>query len=395
MKPLWGLPEKVIFCKKCVVSNQRPGTVPEFKNKNSKDSKLQKSTIGFDNGICSACLYHDYKYNVVDWKSREQELLKLLDKHRSKNGSYDVVVPGSGGKDSAYVSHILKNQYGMNPLTVTWAPHSYTEIGWKNFISWIESGHDNVLITPDRSVHKKLTSLAFKNLLHPFQPFIIGQKYVGPRIANDYGINLVFYGENQAEGGSNLDWNQNLMPTDFFIGDSNSLRIGGLNTQELSEKGISESDLNLYKPLKNISNTLEVHFMSYYRKWIPQENYYYAVENCGFKDNSIRSEGTYSTYASLDDKIDGFHYYTTFIKYGIGRATYDASSDIINKHITREEGVSLVKKFDGEFPKRHYEHFLDYINIDKDEFNEIIDKSRSEHIWDRVDGEWKLKHKVS
>ena len=395
MKPLWGLPEKVIFCKKCVVSNQRPGTVPEFKNKNLKDSKLQKSTIGFDNGICSACLYHDYKYNVVDWKSREQELLKLLDKHRSKNGSYDVVVPGSGGKDSAYVSHILKNQYGMNPLTVTWAPHSYTEIGWKNFISWIESGHDNVLITPDRSVHKKLTSLAFKNLLHPFQPFIIGQKYVGPRIANDYGINLVFYGENQAEGGSNLDWNQNLMPTDFFIGDSNSLRIGGLNTQELSEKGISESDLNLYKPLKNISNTLEVHFMSYYRKWVPQENYYYAVENCGFKDNSIRSEGTYSTYASLDDKIDGFHYYTTFIKYGIGRATYDASSDIINKHITREEGVSLVKKFDGEFPKRHYEHFLDYINIDKDEFKEIIDKSRSEHIWDKVDGEWKLKHTVS
>ena len=131
-------------------------------------------------------------------------------------------------------------------------------------------------------------------MLHPFQPFIIGQKYLGPRIANYYGINLVFYGENQAEGGSNLDWNQNLMPTDFFIGDSNSLRIGGLNTQELSEKGISESDLNLYKPLKNISNSLEVHFMSYYRKWVPQENYYYAVENCGFKDNSIRSEGIFN-----------------------------------------------------------------------------------------------------
>ena len=395
MKALWGLPEKVIFCKKCVVSNQRPGTVPEFKNTHSKDNKSKKSTIGFENGICSACRYHDYKYNVVDWKSREEELLKLLDKHRSKDGSYDVVVPGSGGKDSAYVSHVLKNKYGMNPLTVTWAPHSYTEIGWKNFISWIESGHDNILITPDRSVHKKLTSLAFKNLLHPFQPFIIGQKYVGPRLANDYGINLVFYGENQAEGGSNLEWDQNLMPKDFFKGDSNDLRVGGLNIQELSEKGISESDLNLYKPLKNISNNLEVHFMSYYRKWVPQENYYYAVKNCGFKDNSIRSEGTYSTYASLDDKIDGFHYYTTFIKYGIGRATYDAASEIRNNHITREEGVSLVKKFDGEFPKRHFEHFLDYIDLDKTQFTEIIDKCRSQHIWDKVDGEWQLKHKVS
>ena len=104
--------------------------------------------------------------------------MKLLDKHRKSDGSYDVIVPGRGGKDSAYVSHVLKNKYGMNPLTVTWAPHSYTEIGWKNFISWIESGHDNTLITPDRSVHKKLTSLAFKNLLHPFQPFMIGQKSI-------------------------------------------------------------------------------------------------------------------------------------------------------------------------------------------------------------------------
>ena len=202
----------------------------------------------------------------------------------------------------------------MNPLTVTWAPHSYTEIGWKNFISWIESGHDNILITPDRSVHKKLTSLSFKNLLHPFQPFIIGQKYVGPRIARDRGINLVFYGENQAEGGSNLNWDQKTMPNSFYGGDKKDLRIGGYDIKELNEIGIQEKDLNLYKPISNLSSDLEVHFMSYYRRWVPQENYYYAVDNCGFRDNSIRSEGTYTSMASLDDKIDGFHYYTTFIK---------------------------------------------------------------------------------
>jgi len=394
MKALWGLPEKVIFCKKCVISNQRPGSVPEFKSKNSKNIEIKRSTINFTDGVCSACRYHEYKYNKVDWKSREEELLRLLDKHRKSNGSYDVIVPGSGGKDSAYVSHILKNKYGMNPLTVTWAPHSYTSIGWENFISWIESGHDNILITPDRSVHKELTSISFKNLLHPFQPFIIGQKYVGPRLSKEHGISLVFYGENQAEGGSDLNWNQSTMPKEFFEGTSDKLRIGGLNIKELSQKGISESDLNLYKPLNNLPNDIEVHFMSYYRKWVPQENYYYAVENCGFKDNNIRSEGTYSTYQSLDDKIDGFHFYTYFIKYGIGRASYDAASEIRNKHITREEGVSLVKKFDGEFPARHFKHFLDYINIDSDEFEYLIDKSRSEHLWSKVDGKWTIKHQV-
>ena len=60
--------------------------------------------------------------------------------------------------------------------------------------------------------------------------------------------------------------------------------------------------------------------------------------------------GTYSKYP-IDDKIDDFHYYTTFVKFGIGRATYDASQEIRSGEI-REEGVSLVHKFDGEFPTR-------------------------------------------
>ena len=86
---------------------------------------------------------------------------------------YDVIVPGSGGKDSAYTAHILKYKYGMNPLTVTWAPHMYTEIGFKNFENWMHvGGLDNILYTPNGVLHRELTRNAFLNLLHPFQPFI-------------------------------------------------------------------------------------------------------------------------------------------------------------------------------------------------------------------------------
>ncbi len=184
---LWGLPEKVEFCKKCVISNQRPATIIELKH----NSRSIKPTISFNNGVCSACEYHDYKYNKVNWNKREKELEALCDRFRSKDGSYDVICPGSGGKDSVYVAHYLKEKYGMNPLTVTWAPHIYTNIGWKNLQSWIHSGFDNILITPNGKVHKKLTKLAFKNLLHPFQPFIIGQKLIAPRIALEK--NIKFY----------------------------------------------------------------------------------------------------------------------------------------------------------------------------------------------------------
>ena len=116
--------------------------------------------------------------------------------------NYDCIVPGSGGKDSTFTAHILKYKYGMHPLTVTWAPHIYTEVGWNNFQKWMQSGFDNILFTPNGKVHRLLTRLAFENLLHPFQPFIVGQRHVGPRFSALYGIPLVFYGENQAEYGN-------------------------------------------------------------------------------------------------------------------------------------------------------------------------------------------------
>ena len=47
--------------------------------------------------------------------------------------------------------------------------------------------------------------------------------------------------------------------------------------------------------------------------------YYYAVEKQILKPNPVRTEGTYTKYASLDDKIDGFFYYSAFIKFGYGR----------------------------------------------------------------------------
>src|SRR4051812_4972992 len=115
-RQLPAIPREVRYCTSCVISNQRP-------------------RITFDErGVCSACRYSYEKHHVIDWGDRERQLMELLDKYRSKDGRYDVLVPGSGGKDSAVVAHKLKYQYRMHPLTVTWAPFVYTEIGWKNYI---------------------------------------------------------------------------------------------------------------------------------------------------------------------------------------------------------------------------------------------------------------------
>lgn len=399
MKPLYGLPEEVVFCKRCTMSNQKPNSAQEFKH----NPKTKKDTMHFDEeGICSACRVQEQKEDI-NYDEREKQLRDLLDRYRRNDGTYDCLVPGSGGKDSAYQAHILKYKYGMNPLTVTWPPIIYTDYGYKNFKNWLDvGGFDNISVHRNGKVLKLLTKLSIENIFHPFQTFILGQMNLAPKIAAMYGINLIFYGEDPVEYGNPIADNENSLKDKSFFALENleDAYLAGVPVPELREKyGLSDLDLAPYLPAKPEvleKNSVEVHYLGYYLKWNPQEVYYYAVENTGFKARPFRSQGTYSKYSSIDDKIDDLHYYTTFIKFGIGRATYDSSQEIRNKHITREEGAALVNKFDGEFPDKYLEEVMEYLDMDKDYFLELCDKFRSPHLWNKdASGVWKLRHNVA
>ena len=409
----YGLPRDIAFCSRCVISNQRPNSAVEYAH--TKDSK--KKTIHFDaEAVCDACRVAEQK-RKIDFARREEELRELCNKHRSKDGSYDCLVPGSGGKDSFFAAHILKYKYGMHPLTVTWAPHVYTDWGWKNFQSWIHAGFDNFLCTPNGRVHRLLTRLAVENLFHPFQPFILGQKALAPKMALLHKIPLVFYGENEAEYGNPIedttsakrDWSY------FTAEDKSKIFLGGTSVSDLQNYfGVETHDLQPYLPANPAeieAQRIEVHYLGYYLKWHPQGCYYYSVENGGFQASPERTPGTYSKYNSIDDRIDDFHYYTTFVKFGIGRATYDAAQEIRSGDINRDEGVALVKRFDGEFPERFADEIFRYLSIPAKEFPQatkmfeqpmmdyeyfmhLADTFRSPHIWCFSEGEWRLRSQV-
>lgn len=385
---LLDLPKEVKFCARCVVSNQRPRNL--FNGQ----------------GVCNACLYAEQKYHHTDWARREEEFAELLSRHRSKDGSFDCVVPGSGGKDSALVSHQLKYKYGMHPLTITWAPFIYTDIGWKNYYNFIQSGLDNWLFYPNGRLHRKLARAAFELKGDHWEPFAFGQKAYAFQVAVKMNIPLVFYGENaEIEYGGSM---KNAFKSHESPADWEELYYKGGGIEKLlaagEEMGILTKEEAILKnfefyltpPLDLIAKRgIEGHFWSYYHKWVPQENYYYAAKNTGFEANPDgRSEGTYSKYASLDDKTDGFHYYLAYIKFGICRATSDAAHEIRDGHITREEGVALVKRYDGEFPKKYFKEFLEYLDIDEKHFWEVVDSYRPDHIWKKVNGEWKLRRTV-
>ena len=409
----YGLPSQVKFCRTCVISNQRPNSAPEF----SHTPESKKTTIAFDDdGVCDACRVAEEK-KAIDWAEREHELVALCDRHRRDDGHYDCILPGSGGKDSFYAAHVLKYRYAMHPLTVTWAPHIYTAWGWENFQRWIHAGFDNVLVTPNGKVHRLLTRLAIEYLFHPFQSFILGQKNLGPRMSALHGVPLVFYGENEAEYGNpktdNLaaqrDWRY------FAAEDKSAIHLSGVSVAELkSEYAITENDLSPYMPVDPESMQkvgTDVRYLGYYLPWHPQSCYYYAKEHGGFEPSPERTPGTYSKYNSIDDRIDDFHYYTTYVKFGIGRATADAAQEIRSDDITRDEGVALVRRYDGEFPERFCEVVFRYLSIgsdeygavsekfarsvvDKEYFMEMADRFRSPHIWKFENGAWSLRNAV-
>ena len=191
--------------------------------------------------------------------------------------------------------------------------------------------------------------------------------------------------------------------------------LGGVSLADLTNQfGVDHADLQLYLPPQSqqlAEKNVEVHYLGYYLKWHPQSSYYYAVEHGGFEASPERTPGTYSKYNSIDDRVDDFHYYTTGVKFGIGRATYDAAQEIRSGDITREEGVALVRRFDLEFPHRFAPEILDYLSLPSTEFPELqemfeepmmdmayfarlTDKFRSPHLWSHESGTWSLRHTV-
>ena len=399
LKTLYGLPRKVIFCKKTLISNQRPNSTVEFNH----NIKSKKETLKFDKKGVSESWYYSRIKKRINFKERERKLLKLLEKHRGKYGEFDCIVPGSGGKDSCYAAHVLKFKYGMNPLTVTWPPILYTSYGLKNFKNWIYTGKfKNISASRDEKTMKVLTKLSIQNLLHPFQTFILGQKIFSVKMAIKYKIPLVFYGEHEAEHGSLplADNYISLRKKSFFTYKNlNKLHLAGIPLNELSSTySLNKKNLETFlpPPSKSLENfPLEVHYLGYYLKWIPQETFYYSVENCGFRPRPFRTQGTYSKYNSIDDKIDDLHYYTTFIKFGIGRTTYDASQELRNDHLSTEEGKKLINKYDGEFPDNYFKEIMKYLNINENYFHKLCDKFRSPHLWKKIKNKWYLRHTVN
>ena len=353
------------ICTKCVM----PATKPD---------------LHFDeDGVCDACQSQKSKNIEIDWKKREEEFLELVKKYKT-HPDYDCAIGVSGGKDSTF--QVLKVlELGLNPLCICFEPTIPTRVGRKNLENLNNLGVDLIHIKRNPIVYKKLAKEAFKRTGDNEWQNHLGIFTTVPKFAVNFNVPLIIWGESpQLEyGGPASSKTRNVLDRPWLE------EFGGLLGNRISDMvgvdGLTEKDLALY----TYSSDEEINkvgvtglFLGYYFKWDLREVLKKAQEH-GFVTADRPIETTYEDFENLDCYSNHLHDYLKYVKYGFGRATDNACLDIRLGYITREQGVRLVNKYDGNLPEKAIKKYLEYIGFTQEEFDKIVDSYTNKKIFKR------------
>lgn len=352
---------EIKYCKKCLF----PETKPD---------------LAFNElGICSACTAAENKIIGIDWKEREEEFFKIIEHYRLPKDrvGYDCLIPVSGGKDSTYQAYFMKEICGLNPLCVCFETTYLTELGQKNIDNISKMGIDLIYFKKNYNVYKKMVIESFKRVGDEMWPNHIGIFTVPVIFAVKFNIPLIIWGENpqQEYGGPNLDSVKNNILNRKWLEEFGGL-LGNRIQDMIGVDGIEEKDLTpyFYPTDEEIEKVGVVGlFLGSYFFWDARKQLEIVLKH-GFsvkEDGPV--EGTYTNYENLDEKMHGLHDYLKYVKYGFGRTTDHACIDIRNNRLTREDGIKLVKEFEGKYPHKSIKAFMEYSGLSKKEIDRIID----------------------
>lgn len=362
------------YCKTCLTPSSRP-----------------RVTFNAD-GICNACLNMESK-NAIDWETRKQEFVELVDRYRAHTGPYDCIVPWSGGKDSSYIAWRLKFEFGLNPLLVTFSPLLPNEVGVHNREEMLKAGFDQVLLRPNQKVGRRLARRFFIERGNPKVAWDAGINSWPVRAAVKFGIPLIFYAEHgESEYGGRVLSEESKKMRNFTEVIEN---IVGDDPHNWVDDVIGERDVAPYaypSPEEIAGVGVRALYFSYFFRWSMYDNYQFIKGKIDFHlAPGGRTNGTFTGFDSLDDKIDNLYYYMQFVKFGFGRASRDASRLVHNGHMTRAEALDVTRKYDDEFPSTFFNDNLEYLGLTEPEFTEIVDQHRNPEIWERSGNAWKLR----
>jgi N-acetyl sugar amidotransferase len=346
------------YCRKCLF----PDTKPD---------------LSFDEeGVCDACRSAELKERSIDWDARRLELEHIFDRYRSKDGGdYDCIVPVSGGKDSTYQVHVIKNEFGLKPLAVCWHPCMRTELGQKNIENLVRLGVDLVEIKPDTRVYHRLAREGLVRVGDLEWPEHVGIFTAPVRVAVNYRIPLLVWGENsQLEYGGPAAFRHRKVLDRRWLEEFGGML--GLRVEDMAGMdGLTTQDLLpwTYPPDEEIG-AVDVTgiFLGYFLKWDARRQLDTVVK-LGFQPQDEPVEGTYLNYENVDCKFMSMHDYLKWLKYGFGRATDHAGIDIRNRRLSRDDGLRLVRQHEGKLPRKYLPEILVALEMTEREFLRTLD----------------------
>lgn len=369
--------KKIFWCKNCLNMSTRP-------------------RISFDErGWCNACQWMEEK-KIIDWQPRQLELEEAIRKFKKSNGKFDCIVPVSGGKDGSYVAYTLKEKYGMTPLAITIRPALSLEIGDKNLLNFINSGFNHIHISPNPKLLDKLNKYGFIENGFPYYGWLIAINAGVIKTALNFNIPLIFYGEDgEVEyGGSTESKNKPFYNVEYM---KNIYLEGGYKKviQMIIDEGeFSEADLNFFTfPDQNDIEKINLSFThwSYFEPWDSYRNYVIAKEHCGLIEKEEGNNDTFTNFSQNDQALYALHAYLMYLKFGFGRSTQDAGIEIRRGSMTRNQALNLVKMYDNAYPHELIDLYLDYYQMTKKEFDDVLDKFVNKDLFEKIDGIWNPK----
>lgn len=356
---------------------------------------ISAAPMEFDeHGVCTGCRMAEVKAAIPrqEWDRRLGLLRDIVERYRSRDGSrYDCVVAVSGGKDSYFQTHVIRNVLGLRPLLVTYNGNNWTEVGWRNMVRMKEAfDADHILVSPSVETLKKLNRLAFVAMGDMNWHAHVGIMTAPVAVAARYGIPLVFYGEH-----GYLDLCGQFSMDDFpeisYRDRLEHFARGFEWTWFVGREGLASQDLDIWKyPGDQALFDLDLRgiFLGNYVYWEANEHIKLVTERYGFEVSHVPFERTYRTMSNLDDMHEnGVHDYLKYIKFGYGRATDHTCKDIRAGLMDRARALELVAKHDPVKPS-DLRRWLAYTGMTEAEFDRVADTFRDPRVWRMRAGEW-------
>jgi len=361
---------KIKHCKKCLMPNTRPGAVFN------------------EERICQSCLNYEKRKNI-DWQARRTQLKNICDKHRRNDGSYDCLIPVSGGKDSTFLVYMMKEKMGMNPLLVTVGdPFTKSKAGTKNLRNLKDTFNcDHIQFDLSIDLFRRATKITFEKFGEPLR-FVESAIYTSPiKIAIKLGIPLMVYGENS-------DYEYGFSAQDNYSAkDYISKVFKKANLDFWLKEGFSKRELNaIISPTEEELKRIETIFMSYFDPW-GSTKHLKISKRYGFITlaNEWQREGFIDDFEQIDSIGYMVHHWMKYPKFGFQR-----TSDVISRFV-REGivGFAEAKKFiaenDYKLDQLALEDFLNFCKYSPREFWEIVEKYWNPDLFEKVDEVWQPK----